>query len=54
MEIKVGDKIRFSTELLQEIHDLPNHRSVMVRVEKVEADEIDPECKIVWVKNDAT
>ena len=49
MNIEIGDKIRFSTELLQQIHELPNHRSWIVRVVDIKADEIETNCKIIRV-----
>jgi hypothetical protein len=52
MNIEIGDKIRFSTELLQHIHSLPDHRSEMVKVVRVENDEVEPSCKIVFVERE--
>lgn len=34
--VKIGDKIRFSTELLKQIHENPYHHSEIVVVEKIE------------------
>jgi len=33
--VHVGDRMRFSTALLQQIHKEPEHRSVMVIVERI-------------------
>jgi hypothetical protein len=34
--VRVGDKMRFSTELLRHIHDAPGHRSELVVVERID------------------
>jgi hypothetical protein len=31
----VGDRLRFSTALLQQIHDEPKHLSVLVEIERI-------------------
>ncbi len=36
--LKAGDRMRFNTELLQEIHDTPYHASQLLIVESIERD----------------
>ncbi len=33
--VTVGDRMRFSTELLRQIHDQPEHRSPLVEIERI-------------------
>lgn len=47
--IQVGDKIVFTTELLEQIHRNPHHRSQTVKILKIE-EETDG-TKMVWVGN---
>lgn len=48
--IKIGDRMRFSTELLQQIEDNPDHRSQLVEVIKIDEDVSDG-TKIIYVSN---
>lgn len=48
--LKIGDRMRFSTELLQEIEDNPYHRSQLVEIVKIDEDVTDG-TKTVYVSN---
>ena len=34
--VRVGDKMRFSTALLRQIHETPDHRSELVIVDRID------------------
>lgn len=48
--LKIGDRMRFSTEMLEHIEFNPNHRSQLVEIVKIEEDVIDG-IKTVYVSN---
>lgn len=48
--LKVGDRMRFSTELLEQIEANPNHYSQIVEIVKITEDVSDG-MKIVYVSN---
>lgn len=48
--LKIGDRMRFSTEMLERIEFNPNHRSQLVEIVKIEEDVMDG-IKTVYVSN---
>ncbi len=48
--LKIGDRMRFSTELLERFESNPSHRSQLVEIVRIEEDVLDG-TKIVMVSN---
>ena len=48
--LKIGDRMRFSTELLEQIENNPTHRSQLVEILEIKEDVLDG-TKTVYVSN---